>query len=36
MDTYEVWTARHNIFCLQNDLKVVMRQVEVVLQQLLS
>lgn len=36
VDPYQVCTAKHNIFYLQNDYKVVMKQTEVVLQQLLS
>ncbi|XP_019394279.1 PREDICTED: 26S proteasome non-ATPase regulatory subunit 9 isoform X1 [Crocodylus porosus] len=34
VDLYQVRTARHNIICLQNDHKAVMRQVEEALHQL--
>ncbi|KYO39731.1 26S proteasome non-ATPase regulatory subunit 9 isoform B [Alligator mississippiensis] len=34
IDLYQVRTARHNIICLQNDHKAVMRQVEEALHQL--
>ncbi|NXX77337.1 PSMD9 ATPase, partial [Urocolius indicus] len=34
IDLYQVRTARHNIICLQNDHKALMKQVEEALQQL--